>query len=402
MLSIKQLAFILLSFNLVFAVSDYAFLVPAIAVVTTIFLAIIYMFSQATSNPQLSAWVKTELRELIAGVILVIIILGLIFSARPVSQLITGDPDYMDASEAIIEDVLSGYDTAYTNLIKSAGMIRLSASFAPWISVPLWYVSLVYSEAPLSGIAPVFSAISGSVQGLSNVIFLYEGLLLLLKFCHVVIPAMLLPVSFSLRIFPLTRKVGNTLIAVSLAGFVLLPFSVILVGEMNKVIDYPDVSLSDSQLDTLYPDVAAPLMIASPFCHNEFVRFLLFTNDLIFSIVTCLWAIPFGFYNACQTLMQNVVYPIINIAFQIAYDASLLAWLSTIGAKPELYLTGSSTLGTDGVLDVLFPFLKNVTDLVLVGYLNFVLIGLITISGARSISVALGGEWYLGGIQRLV
>jgi hypothetical protein len=35
-------------------------------------------------------------------------------------------------------------------------------------------------------------------------------------------------------------------------------------------------------------------------------------------------------------------------------------------------------------------------------YLDVVFIGLITISGARSHSAALGGEWYMAGIQRLI
>jgi hypothetical protein len=43
-----------------------------------------------------------------------------------------------------------------------------------------------------------------------------------------------------------------------------------------------------------------------------------------------------------------------------------------------------------------------VSNLVLVGYLDFILIGLVTVSGAKSISAALGGEWYMAGIQRLI
>ncbi|MBI5046406.1 hypothetical protein HZC07_01605 [Candidatus Micrarchaeota archaeon] len=48
------------------------------------------------------------------------------------------------------------------------------------------------------------------------------------------------------------------------------------------------------------------------------------------------------------------------------------------------------------------PFLKDINNLVLIGYVDFIFIGIITVVGARSLSAALGGEWYMAGIQRLI
>jgi hypothetical protein len=48
------------------------------------------------------------------------------------------------------------------------------------------------------------------------------------------------------------------------------------------------------------------------------------------------------------------------------------------------------------------PFLRDVSNLVMVIYLDIVFIIMVTIAGARSLSTVLGGEWYMAGIQRLI
>ncbi len=380
---------------------DFTPIVPATAIIVAIFLAMMNMFSATVSSPQLDAWAKNELRELIAGVILAALIYGFFVGSTSIIPALTGKSDYMKASQDVLDNLLTnqttGLDRAFDDIIRAGTRVRAAASYSPSISIPAYWVGIGYTTSPLSGVAPLFSALAASTTGLANSIFLYEGLLFLLKFCATAVPAMLLPISLCIRMIPFTRKTGNTLVAICLAGMVLVPFSVILVGEMNKAINYPQVYLTSSQLDQLDPGAWA-MTVAEPFCQNMVIRLILSLNDLMFSLVICLpfLLIPIfgaGIFAVCQPLVQNLVYPILMMVMQAAYDIALGAWIA---------FAGEGIGYSDRAFDVLVVFLSNVNNAILLSYLDTIIIGIITISGARSISTALGGEWYLAGIQRFV
>jgi hypothetical protein len=398
----KTLLFTLLLFSLSSAAAvDFTPILPVTAVVVVIFIALMNMMGIAISSPQIQAWVKTEIRELIAGIILVVIIYSFFIGSVGISSALTGTGDYLNASVNIIDNILTnetvGYDRAMHDIIRAATRIRAAATYSPYLSVPLWYVGLTYSTAPMSGVGILFAPLSSATQGIANIVFLYEGIALLLRFSATAVPAVLLPIALSLRLIPFTRKIGNTLIAISLAALVLLPFSVFVVDAIHKSISYPQAYLTGFQLDRLDPGAWA-MTIAEPFCENMVVRTILSLNDLLFSMLVCL---PLAFipivgsalFAACQPLVQNVIYPIFMVALQIIYDAALLSWIS---------FAGEGTAYANEAFNIVYPFLMQVNNLVLLGYLDAIIIGIITISGARSISVALGGEWYLGGIQRLI
>jgi len=118
----------------------------------------------------------------------------------------------------------------------------------------------------------------------------------------------------------------------------------------------------------------------------------------LFSEVICLpfLLIPIygaGIYAVCQPLVQFVIYPILMMAIQASYDIAMAAWIA---------FAGEGVGYTDQAFGVLTRFLGDINNAILLGYLDTIIIGIITISGARSISTALGGEWYLAGIQRFV
>ena len=114
---------------------DLAPIVPMTAIIVAIFLAIMIMFSNVTANPQFNAWAKTELRELITGVVIVSIISALFVSSIGLSQAITGEDDYIGTSIGIVDGMLSnaehGYDRAYQDIIRAAAKIRIAASYSP-------------------------------------------------------------------------------------------------------------------------------------------------------------------------------------------------------------------------------------------------------------------------------
>jgi len=376
---------------------DLTPVVPGIILITAIFIAIMFAFSDMLASPSLAAWTKSELRELVAGVLLVVIIYGLFITSKGVSTAITGTEDYVGLSVRVIDNMIenetSGYDTAYKNIIRAATKIRIGASYGPYLTVPLWYFSLMYSSAPLSGISIMLIPLGSATQGLTNVIFIYESLRLLILFFDATVPSIILPLALAIRIIPFTRRVGNTLIAISLAAIVLLPFSVILAGEVNKLIDYPEVTIPNiNKLDAN----AFAMEFASIFCDQPAIRFPLSLTEWGFAALICL-PVLIAFapaYPGCVSVVAQIVYPLIMEVIKFVQLGLLVMWLA-----------GAETIGyrwSDDVADVLLPFLQNVNNVVLIGYLDFILIVIITISGARSISTALGGEWYLAGVERLI
>ncbi len=403
----------LLLFGIAFAAPiNLMFAVPMVAIIVVIFLAIMFMFSNALSSPQLMAWTKSEFREFVAGVLLVIIIFSLFISAEQMSAVLMGEEEatYIDASIGVIDNMLesktSGYDTAYENIIRVATKIRVGATYSPYVGIPAWYFYITYSASPLSGASIFLMALGSATQGLTNVIFLYEGLSLLIKFFHATVPTIILPLAFAIRLIPFTRRIGNTLIAVSLAAIVLLPFSVIIVGEVNKqLIDYPNVTISDSDMFRLDPH-SWSMDFGSMFCSFLPNRFLLAITEYGFGFVCCGWLLLTGYgaaaFPACFELTSEVIYPVIMQVIKIVQTVLTLTWLQW--AEMNIGATGGFGYGLwpERVFDILMPFLQNVNNVILVGYIDFVVIAIITISGAKSISTALGGEWYMAGVERLI
>jgi hypothetical protein len=376
---------------------DLTFAVPVVIMIVIIFLALTGMLANTISDPKLEAWYKTELREFVAGVALIVIITAAFISSNGVAIALTGEGNYIDASTGIIDDILSDSDTGFKDLIAASGRVRASATYAPYINVPLWYVSISYSTSPLAGIGMILGSLNLGAQALSNVIFLFEALRLLVIFMSVVGPKILLPLSFIARIIPFTRKIGNTLISVSIGGAVLLPFSIILVDKLNDTIDYDTPQIADlGKLNAFLPSD-----IVEPLCETIPLRVILGLTDPLFSLVICivLIVIPIvgpALFSACYNIVFYVVYPLLNVIFQGAMTALLISWEGIMEAAggPEEY--------AENVFGQIHPFLVEINNFVLVGYIDFILIAIITVAGIRSLSVALGGEWYMAGVQRLI
>lgn len=376
---------------------DLSFAVPLVIIIVVIFLALTSMLANTISDPKLEAWYKTELREFVAGVILIVIITGAFIGTTGVSTALTGRENFVDESKSILDGWLTAYDNAFADIIAAAGHIRSAATYAPYINVPLWYVSISYSTNPLSGIAMMLGSLNLGTQALTNAIFLAESLRLLVVFLQVVGPKILLPLSFILRIIPFSRKVGNTMISITLAGMIFLPFSVILVEGLNDTINRPEPRLDN--LDAL--DLFMPVDVVEPLCEIIPLRVILGLTDPLFSLVVCLplLLIPIvgpGLFAACYNLVMYLIYPLINVIFQVVMTALLVAWESILSASGGVAGYGET------VFNEVHPFLTEINNYVLVSYIDFILIATITVAGARSLSAALGGEWYMAGIQRLI
>ncbi len=370
---------------------DLTFAVPVMAVVIIALLAMMGMLAGAISNPQLEAWVKTEIREFIAGIILIGLVMVLFFGSNGVAVALTGRTDFLNAAQSTIVNGNNGWVdhavSSFDDIISAATALRVAASYSSGTSVPIYWVSLNYQTGPLAGISIFLVPLNLAAQGLSNIIFLGEGMAMLMAFLGVVIPHVLLPIAFIVRLIPFTRRAGNTLIAICVAGIVFLPVSVIFADALNGQIGIPAARMTDmSALDSN----PYPVLAFSPICEFKVIRLLFSLTDIAFAAIGALPCLMY--YAVCFDILWHVVYPILSIVFQIANGVLLITWEAVV--NPSNY-------GTD-VYNALQPFLLQVNDMVMVIYLDIIFIAIVTFSGARSLSTALGGEWYMAGVQRLI
>lgn len=395
---VLSLLFILAFLNLSWAAQPLNLtpLIPIVAISMAIILALLSSVSTSTANPVLTAWVKTEIRELIAGVILVVAIGGIIYGTFALAPLLSGDSNYLTSSQKAIEKWLLRYDVIFEQIIRAASKIRAAASYSPYLNIPIWYVSINYSTNPIAGIAMILGPLNLTAQAVTNGIFLYEAMLLFVSFFKVTIPSIILPLSFVMRLIPFTRRIGNTLISLCIGVLVLFPFSILLAENLNGVINLPEPKISN--LDSLDANPWA-MVVAEPFCDTIPIRILLSLTDALFAAIVCLPLLLAGItaaaYPACYQLVQNVVYPLINLVVQLSNTTLLTMWEAYFAA-------GGGAEYARSVFDQLYPFLKTSSHWIFVGYIDFLLIVIITITGVRSISSALGGEWYMAGVQRLI
>lgn len=386
----------LCSFSFAIDPLDLTLAVPAVAIIVGLFLAIGSMVATSTANPILSAWVKTEIRELFAGAALVVIVTILLASAGGLSIAISGNVDYIAAAQLVSQKWVGIYDDAFTYIVRAGSKIRAAVTYAPYINVDIWFVSLNYSSNPLAGLAVLLGSLTVASQALTNGIFLYETLGILLAFFKATLPKVLLPLAFCFRLVPFTRKIGNTLIAVCIGIMIFLPFSVLLADKLNQTITIPNPKIQNIRALDANP---AAMIAAEPLCEQLPIRVLLSLTDELFATIVCapllLFPATAAFYETCRQLVTKVVYPLIMYIVQGVQATLLISWEVAFSSG------GADRYATD-IFNQLYPFLKDVTNSVFLGYLDFILILLITVAAIRSLSSALGGDYYMAGLQRLI
>lgn len=394
------IALMLLMAPAAFAVNaaDLSLAVPAVAVAVASFIGIATMVASATSDPRLEAWAKTEVREFLGALVIIGVMYALFVLSNNIAAVIGGGSNYLTTSMDILEkNWTAGYDGAFEYLIRAAAKVRTGATYAPYISVPLWYVGINYSTGPLQGAGILLMPLNMAAAVLTNAIFIAEGIRMLIVFLLVVGPPILFPLAACIRMIPFTRRLGNTVIAITMAGMVFLPVSVIVANALNSTLgaSYPDPT-KKMDLKALDADPWA-MTVFQPMCAALVLRAMLGMTDLVFALVVCLpllftpWTA--ALYPVCWQLVQNVIYPIINVIFQLVNTILVIAWEASLGDGSEYAIAAYTQIAA---------FLAEVNNLVLLGYIDFIVIGIITIGGARSLSSFLGGEWYMAGIQRLL
>lgn len=401
-LKICLILLVLLSSSFALSLDDFKLVLPFTIVIMVIMLAATYMLSQALQNSQLSAWVKTEIREMIVAAILVVIVIGIMASNPAVNGIIntltgTSGQDYKVQANGVLDGMIAKANSAYLDDMKAFHLIGLMSGFSTSLAIAIIYFGGYFGSSPYMGFSAFFVFLSQAASGLSGMIFLYTALKVLMDF-FLKTSGSLVYIAFAFRFIPFTRQLGNTLIGFFVGVYVILPLSILLVGGMHSALGSgmpsPHITKwNDMEIDIPYG--------ASFICSKDAgtaIRFILgFFGEIGFALPPCIAVaiLSFGYgFWPCMWLMTSIVYPLVVLGVTIAWDTIMAAY----SWHSDQALIDNAT----AIFHVLQPYMQAVNNLVVLSYVDAIVIMAITYIGAKAISTALGGEYLVPGVQRLV
>ncbi|MBU0586205.1 hypothetical protein KJ780_01705 [Candidatus Micrarchaeota archaeon] len=208
-------------------------------IILTLIIAISYAASQATSNPKLSIWAKTELVQMFVSAAFVLILIGVVnsycsFHVSDIASIVQapaqGSVDYSISISQGAEEYLRGAAKfAYESTINSRfylGAINQLESYSIW-ECPLWCFMSVggtgTGQSPKAGVSfyssgfnlLMNSSLGATMSALMHAFFIrYIGSGLFL---------FLLPLGILVRSVPYMRTFGSIILAVLFAFYVIYP-----------------------------------------------------------------------------------------------------------------------------------------------------------------------------------
>ena len=382
--------------------------VPMLAVAVSIFLALAYLLSRALQNEQLALWVKIELAELIVSAVLIAIITGMFASAPQILRDYTGEAgDFREITLAVVDGWIDGFYASYKGLVKLSNFIGQMSSLTFGVSIPVYVFTFGFGGSTYGGVSILLGMLSRLSTSLTTLVFLYEGLRALLEFIFITVPPILLPLSFMARLIPFLRKTGSALIALSITAYLLLPFAIIFTNALNEALGEEKPEAVENVSSPFYSLSAASVM-KGVVCSEvgrvpiDTIRGLRNMGEQLFGFISCIWAIPFGWFPGCYATVTLSIYPFLNIAFDLFMSALFLAFVMEYVFESAAAAAGGGGSAPTVIFESAQYYATETTKLIVLGNVNLVLIALIVLVGARSISTALGGDWYMAGIQRLI
>ena len=373
----------------------------AIALLSTALVAIAYAVSSVTQSPQLTAWSKEMMRELMVGVVIVVLVIG---AATTVDTMIGSIPGYEGEKLATLgskalDEHIDNLEKLYEKVAQGYWAI---GAYAPttvsWTPIQIWIISYGRSKMPYLGVNAALGSLSMAVQQLTFQILSLKFVQVFLVYISKVAYSFLLPVGLALRVFPLTKRVGSTIIALSLGGLFMLPAGVIVAGELADTLK-PDSF--DEAIDRDYKPSRSVTLIFNFmwfFCETP-LRLFFQLGELFWAItiptIACAAAGP-GYAACWYAMFQLILYIAYPLATMI-FNMLISSWL-----VPSLTNQSADTIYSAWVSEINQYLLPAVSEMTALSIVMVLIIAVIAVSGTKAISSALGGEFVMYGISRLV
>ena len=380
---------------------DSVYLWTALAVaLSAAFIGLAYMAGKLFEIQLLEGWVKLELQELMASIVIAVFCVALIASANGAAQFLSGETgatDVVDAARSFIKNgIYEDGRSLYRNLGLAYFNIARVASYSYSAGMTYGFVSASFSESPASGLAPLVSEVGQAMDSASNFMLLAASQSAFMAFFKSAALVML-PVGIFLRSFSLTRKIGGTILAAVIASSVIYPVGMLLSKEIYSTYQ-PDLQASTQGITKVAPAPNPPL--ANAVCNPLMTQFVMSPlpfvgGELGWYIVVC---IPLCAILQCHAICYQILqwtFVIINSFFPI------IMYLGILGpfASGINDFSGIQNAYYNPIRDYALPAVAKYGVLSLVVFLIPLIIAMVML---RNLAIAFGGEPQLYGMSKLI
>ncbi len=235
-----------------------------------------YMMSHFFQHPPLTAIAKEELAATIFSAIIVWfwlasnsylpnVIVGLLTVGSPTaanSIMASANtslvPAHIYLASAALDILFEKMRAMYAQLYFFEVLIGFLSTLSFPLGSPLPLVNLVtFSFMPYDGLVLLSNAHTVVVEAIGFVVTALMAKQILLGFARDIIPTLLLPIGIIFRAFPMSRKTGSSLIAISFVAFYVYPMAIIfsnyLIFDVFKPADFNYVPKTLSPLGAVDP-----------------------------------------------------------------------------------------------------------------------------------------------------
>lgn len=371
----------------------------SVAIAAT-FLGLAYMAGKLFSLQMLDAWVKIELQELMASLVIAVFCVALIAGLNSAAQFLTKEGNAIDAAGNFLRAVHADGRELYGKV----GMMYYSAaklsSYSYTMGVSVDFVSTSLSASPAAGLSPLVGEIGQGMDSVANFMLLAASQYSFLQF-FATAASVMLPLGIFLRSFSLTRKVGGMVLAAVIASSVVYPASFLVSREVYTVFA---PSMRNEMRQVVAGGEAGNAPLAGMICDPFMQMFVMSPLPPVggeggWSVVICtplcvLSTVAYATcWQGCYETIQTVFY-IIKSLFPFIMAAPLLNYVSNNAIPSELVSNYY-----DPAVQHALPAISQYSVLSLVVFLVPVIITMVLL---RNLAVTFGGEPQLYGLSKLV
>src|SRR3989344_2654820 len=194
-------------------------------IISSAFLGMAYMAGKLFQINTLDAWVRIEIQELGAAMVIAVFCVAMVATADSAAAFLTGQPagtKIGEAAKGSIDGVYADGKKLYEKLGSAYFNIAKIAAYSYTAGLNTGPISTSISSSPASGLYPLVTELGGAMDSVANLLlFLAAQQAFIIFFANA--SQVMLPIGVFMRSFSLTRKVGGVVLAAVIASAVIYP-----------------------------------------------------------------------------------------------------------------------------------------------------------------------------------
>ncbi|MCX8205786.1 MAG: hypothetical protein N3H30_00995 [Candidatus Micrarchaeota archaeon] len=377
--------------------------IPIALVISYSIIALAYMASKVFMSHELGAWSMVELREALVSTLYACLILALIPPMNALIESLGGTEGFTEISNRIIEraitkiSVLVGQTSAFS-FLQIAGWSPSAGYPLHEAGIDMIYLMLFYNPFMVLYLFNQFT--NAMLPIMFSAVISIVGQFVLLRFLEQSL-YILVGLGLLLRAFTFTRRMGSTVIAIFLGGFIFLKLALSIEAAIfaNMPVTDKDVLLPDKMID---PFGMPGLMISTLgiyFLEDYYALLLTFCTALTF--ISCSAAGPWFLvcWSSVYPFCQFVIYPIVHLITYMVTVAAIV--LNLIGAIVTLLtamgigiaaLGGGPIIAADMVSDLITEQIAVNSDIMALAFFMPLFNIVFVLAGVKALVEAMGGD----------